>query len=209
MDNNSGNSQATPAAGVSLKKVGIVTAILYAVLIIVFAVSFLTSDPRPKLDETHWPYILTVVNCFLLFLFLYLGLKGPIVKMLDDAVRKTEENLEAARNANLEAANLQQKSDSLTAELDKERQSLAASLEDEKKRAADRIMAQAKEEAAGIMAEVKQTFDSEMENAKRQIRNELLNKALESARQQISAQVSLADHERLLNSFIKDMEQPS
>lgn len=196
----------------ALVKTAKIAGALYFALVIVFAVSYFMakkSNPGLELGDTQWPYVFTVVNCFLLFLFLYLGLKSPVAKMLDEAAEQVRQKLQSARAASHAAEDLAQKNERLQAELANEKKQLEDSLDAEKQRDKDKILAQAKAEAQDILDGVKSSLDAELESAKNALRRELAAQAVKEAKEQIASAVTTKDGERIFNAFIAEMEKPS
>lgn len=188
--------------------------IVYVVLLIAVVVGYCRTPEGTKFAEwfnhhTAWPYAFTVLNCLLLFVLLYLGLKGPVAKMLDDASANTAKSLADARAAVAAAETLRQREAALAGELQAEKAELGQRLESEKKAASEAIMAQARSEAQAILDGVKLDLNEELNAAKKQLRRELAAQAMDEARAKIAASVTPRDRERLFDDLIEDLEKPS
>lgn len=189
-------------------------AVIYVILLIAVVVGYCRAPEGTKFSEwfnhqSAWPYAFTVLNCLLLFALLYLGLKGPVAKMLDDAAAGTAKALADARAASAAAEALRQREAALAGELQAEKAELDQRLASEKQTASAEIMAQARAEAQAILDGVKLDMGEELTAAKRQLRQELAAQAMEAARAKIAASVTPRDRERLFDDLIADLEKPS
>ena len=151
----------------------------------------------------------TVIFAIINFCILVVGLKvflyKPVCNMLDSRKEEVANNLNSAEEAKLEAQKLK---DEYAAQLQNARSEAqdiinqAAKIGEQTK--AD-IVSEAREEAARLTAKAQADIAREKTEALNEIRNEIADLAVLAAAKVVGKTIDVADHQNMVNDFVKEV----
>ncbi len=158
-------------------------------------------------DEPMSPALAFVVLNFLIFAFILVWKAGPKVTSALDR-RHTE-----IREALAEAGRLREQA---RAKLEEYRRKVAnadrdiATIVEDIKGAAEaekeRVLAQAEAQAEAMRRDARDRIDAELQRARAEIEREVVSRAVEIATELLKKNATPEDHNKLLGSFVKELE---
>lgn len=152
-----------------------------------------------------WQSVFTLYNLFGLFGGLFILLRTPIKKTLEENASSTAKALVDARNAQREAGELKSKYEAMLATLEAEKAEMAKTLEEEKAIEREHILKMAKHEAEGIIESIHLSIEAEIHSAAVRLQKEVAKSAMEQARKTLASDITTEDHESVLNGFIGEL----
>ena len=182
--------------------------------IILFSLSFLTSCEPIKgeqIIEKLFPNVWALIAQLISFLILVIGMiflvYKPVKKyltkrreILDNEVKETEENKNKALNNVLtsekEIASSKQKAKTIINN---------AEISASKKH--DEIIENAKIEAKGIIKDANIAADKIKEDAKLELKNQIVDTALNASKKVLEREVSEKDNEKIIDDFISQLDK--
>ena len=151
----------------------------------------------------------TVIFAIINFCILVVGLKvllyKPVCKMLDSRREEVANNLNSAEEAKLEAQKLRDEYAAQIQNARNEAQDIinqAAKIGEQTK--AD-IVNEAREEAARLTAKARDEIAREKTEALNEIRNEIADLAVLAASKVVGKTIDVADHQNMVNNFVKEV----
>ena len=157
------------------------------------------------LDINPSTVIFAIINFCILVVGLKVFLYKPVCKMLDSRKEEVANNLNSAEEAKLEAQKLK---DEYAAQLQNARSEAqdiinqAAKIGEQTK--AD-IVNEAREEAARLTAKAQADIAREKTEALNEIRNEIADLAVLAAAKVVGKTIDVADHQNMVNDFVKEV----
>lgn len=157
------------------------------------------------LDINPSTVIFAIINFCILVVGLKVFLYKPVCKMLDSRKEEVANNLNSAEEAKLEAQKLR---DEYAAQLQNARSEAqdiinqAAKIGEQTK--AD-IVNEAREEAARLTAKAQADIAREKTEALNEIRNEIADLAVLAAAKVVGKTIDIADHQNMVNDFVKEV----
>ena len=151
----------------------------------------------------------TVIFAIINFCILVVGLKvflyKPVCNMLDSRKEEVANNLNSAEEAKLEAQKLRDEYAAQIQNARNEAQDIinqAAKIGEQTK--AD-IVNEAREEAARLTAKAQDEIAREKTEALNEIRNEIADLAVLAASKVVGKTIDVADHQNMVNNFVKEL----
>lgn len=157
------------------------------------------------LDINPSTVIFAIINFCILVVGLTVFLYKPVCNMLDSRKEEVANNLNSAEEAKLEAQKLK---DEYAAQLQNARSEAqdiinqAAKIGEQTK--AD-IVSEAREEAARLTAKAQADIAREKTEALNEIRNEIADLAVLAAAKVVGKTIDVADHQNMVNDFVKEV----
>ena len=157
------------------------------------------------LDINPSTVIFAIINFCILVVGLKIFLYKPVCNMLDSRKEEVANNLNSAEEAKLEAQKLK---DEYAAQLQNARSEAqeiinqAAKIGEQTK--AD-IVSEAREEAARLTAKAQAEIAREKTEALNEIRNEIADLAVLAASKVVGKTIDVADHQNMVNNFVKEV----
>ena len=157
------------------------------------------------LDINPSTVIFAIINFCILVVGLKVFLYKPVCNMLDSRKEEVANNLNSAEEAKLEAQKLK---DEYAAQLQNARSEAqdiinqAAKIGEQTK--AD-IVNEAREEAARLTAKAQDEIAREKTEALNEIRNEIAALAVLAASKVVGKTIDVADHQNMVNNFVKEV----
>ena len=149
--------------------------------------------------------IFAIINFIVLVVVLKVFLYKPVCNMLDSRKQEVENNLNSAEEAKLEAQKLRDEYAAQIQNARAEAQDIinqAAKIGEQTK--AD-IVTEAREEAARLTAKAQDEFAREKTEALNEIRNEIADLAVLAASKVVGKTIDVADHQNMVNNFVKEV----
>ena len=149
--------------------------------------------------------IFAIINFIVLVVVLKVFLYKPVCNMLDSRKREVENNLNSAEEAKLEAQKLRDEYAAQIQNARAEAQDIinqAAKIGEQTK--AD-IVTEAREEAARLTAKAQDEIAREKTEALNEIRNEIADLAVLAASKVVGKTIDVADHQNMVNNFVKEV----
>lgn len=155
----------------------------------------------PKFAEI-WP---SLIAFLVLFVVLWKFALPPITNMLDQRAETIRESLEKAEETRVEAERLFEEYKQQMAEARGE----AAKVIEQGRKVADAmkedIVAKANEEAANVIVKAKETIEAEKKSAMAELQRSVADLSVAVAGRLIGAELSAADHEKLISQAIEEV----
>ena len=157
------------------------------------------------LDINPSTVIFAIINFCILVVGLKVFLYKPVCNMLDSRKEEVANNLNSAEEAKLEAQKLK---DEYAAQLQNARSEAqdiinqAAKIGEQTK--AD-IVTEAREEASRLTAKAQAEIAREKTEALNEIRNEIADLAVLAASKVVGKTIDVADHQNMVNDFVKEV----
>lgn len=149
--------------------------------------------------------IFAIINFIVLVVVLKIFLYKPVCNMLDSRKEEVANNLNSAEEAKLEAQKLKDEYASQIQNARNEAQDIinqAAKIGEQTK--AD-IVNEAREEAARLTAKAQDEIAREKTEALNEIRNEIADLAVMAASKVVGKTIDVADHQNMVNNFVKEV----
>ena len=149
--------------------------------------------------------IFAIINFIVLVVVLKVFLYKPVCNMLDNRKQEVVNNLNSAEEAKLEAQKLRDEYAAQIQNARAEAQEIinqAAKIGEQTK--AD-IVTEAREEAARLTAKAQDEIAREKTEALNEIRNEIADLAVLAASKVVGKTIDVADHQNMVNNFVKEV----
>ena len=157
------------------------------------------------LDINPSTVIFAIINFCILVVGLKVFLYKPVCNMLDSRKEEVANNLNSAEEAKLEAQKLKDEYAAQIQNARAEAQDIinqAAKIGEQTK--AD-IVSEAREEAARLTAKAQADIAREKTEALNEIRNEIADLAVLAAAKVVGKTIDVADHQNMVNDFVKEV----
>ena len=158
---------------------------------------FLTIDPTT--------IILTLANTLILFLVLKHFLFDKVNKVIDDRQNEIAESYKNADEAQRKAEFLAAEYDEKIGQAKEEGAEIVRAATVKAQTRSDEIIAEARAEAKGIVDNANDEIEREKKIAVNQIKDEITEIAISAASAVAEKEISAADNERLIESFINSV----
>lgn len=144
-------------------------------------------------------------NTFILYLLMKRYLFGPVKAMLDKRAAEIDGSIKSAEIANKEANDLRIKYEQGLSNARVEATEIVAAAQKRAQSQADEIMKAAKDRSAEIAERTTKEIEMEKIKALNEMKKEIGDLAVELASKVVEKDINTADHERLIDSFIKEI----
>ena len=149
--------------------------------------------------------IFALINFFILLFCLKKFLYKPVFNMLDERASTIAKNVDEAEQARQEAEALKAEYEASLKEAQTKAQEIIQNANKLGEETRAEIVAKAREEAARAADKARDEINREKEQALKDLRAEVANLAVDAAGKIIGRSVTIADHENLVNEFIKEV----
>ena len=149
--------------------------------------------------------IFAIINFAILVVLLKVFLYKPVCNMLDSRKQEVANNLKSAEDAKLEAQKLKDEYAAQIQNARSEAQDIinqATKIGEQTK--AD-IVNEAREEATRLVAKAQDEIVREKAEALNEIRNEIADLAVLAASKVVGKTIDVADHQNMVNNFVKEV----
>ena len=149
--------------------------------------------------------IFAIINFAILVVLLKVFLYKPVCNMLDSRKQEVSNNLKSAEDAKLEAQKLKDEYAAQIQNARSEAQDIinqATKIGEQTK--AD-IVNEAREEATRLVAKAQDEIVREKTEALNEIRNEIADLAVLAASKVVGKTIDVADHQNMVNNFVKEV----
>ncbi len=152
-----------------------------------------------------WQILISLANLLVIFLILKKFLFKPVTKVMDDRKAMVDKQFADAEAAQAEAdANKAQWTEKL-ATADDEAKARIAAADETARRHGERVVADAKDKAAGIIRQAEAEAVLERQKAEAGIKREIAAVGTQLAEKMLEREMSAADHEKMIQSFLEEM----
>ena len=152
-----------------------------------------------------WTALFTLLNLVLTFLILKKFLFKPVNKMIDDRQREIDALYADANAAKEKAADLEADYTQRLAEAKDASAQILAEASQEANRRTDELIRQARMDADAIRAKAERDVELDRKKAVNEVKNDISRIALDIAGKVVEKELDPAEHERLIESFLKEM----
>lgn len=152
-----------------------------------------------------WTTIFMLGNTFILYLLMKRYLFGPVKEILDKRAAEIDGTIKNAEQANEEANALRIKYEQGLSSARVEATEIVANAQKRAQTQADEIIKEAKERSAELAKRANQEIELEKVKALNEVKKEIGVLAVELASKVVEKDMNTADHERLIDSFIKEI----
>ncbi len=149
--------------------------------------------------------IFAIINFLVLLFLLKKFLYAPIFQMLDARSNEIEQNLSDAEQARMDAISLKSEYEADLKNAQAKAQEIIQGASKLGEETGAQIVAKAREEANRAAEKARVEIAREKEQALKDLRSEVANLAVDAASKVIGRSVTVADHEDLVNEFIKEV----
>lgn len=149
--------------------------------------------------------IFALINFFILLFCLKKFLYKPLFNMLDERASNIAKNVDEAEKAREEANALKAEYEDSLKEAQTKAQEIIQNANKLGEETRAEIVAKAREEAARAADKAREEINREKEQALKDLRAEVADLAVDAAGKIIGRNVTVADHENLVNEFIKEV----
>lgn len=149
--------------------------------------------------------IFAIINFLILLFCLKKFLYKPLFKMLDERASTIAKNLDEAESARDEANALKAEYEASLKEAQTKAQEIIQNANKLGEETRAEIVAKAREEAVRASEKAREEINREKEQALKDLRAEVADLAVDAASKIIGRNVTVADHENLVNEFIKEV----
>ena len=149
--------------------------------------------------------IFALINFFILLFCLKKFLYKPLFNMLDERAATIAKNVDDAEQARDEANALKAEYEASLKEAQTKAQEIIQNANKLGEETRAEIVAKAREEAARASEKAREEINREKEQALKDLRAEVADLAVDAASKIIDRNVTVADHENLVNEFIKEV----
>ena len=152
-----------------------------------------------------WTALFTLLNLVLTFLILKKFLFKPVNKMIDDRQREIDALYADANAAREKAASMEADYTQRLAEAKDASAQILAEASQEANRRTDELIRQARLDADAIRAKAERDVELDRKKAVNEVKNDISRIALDIAGKVVEKELDPAEHERLIESFLKEM----
>lgn len=153
----------------------------------------------------NWSVVMQLINTFIMFLILRHFLFKPVKEMIDKRQAQIRDSFDEAEKAVASAKAMEKEYEQ---KLSMAKSEAAQIVRDASRRAesrSDEILAQAKKEAKLVMDKAQNEIVREKQKAMHDIKNDITDIAAMIASKVIQKDVSVEDHENLIQNFIDNV----
>ena len=134
---------------------------------------------------------------------------GKIKASLKARAEELAQEINAAQGAHDQAQNLLDKYEGMIAQLERDGEELLDTYRKQGEEEKARMIEEGEREAERIAKDTQRMIENEFKSMQRQIEHELVEASLTRAEEMISSKLNLTDHNRLTESYLNELEQPT
>lgn len=152
-----------------------------------------------------WTALFTLLNLVLTFLILKKFLFKPVTKMIDDRQKEIDEIYADAEDARLKAENMRADYDRKLSEAKDASAQIIAEATQEAHRRRDDILVHAHTDAEAIRNKARADIELERKKAINGVKDDISRIALDIAEKVVEKELDSADHDRMVEDFLRHM----
>lgn len=149
--------------------------------------------------------IFAIINFAILVVLLKVFLYKPVCNMLDSRKQEVANNLKSAEDAKLEAQKLKDEYAAQIQNARSEAQDIINQATKIGQQTKADIVNEAREEATRLVAKAQDEIVREKTEALNEIRNEIADLAVLAASKVVGKTIDVADHQNMVNNFVKEV----
>lgn len=154
-----------------------------------------------------WTALFTLLNLVLTFLILKKFLFKPVNKMIDDRQKEVDDIFAEAEDAKQKAETMRADYDRKLAEAKETSAQIVSDATREANRRSDEIIRQAKADADALRDKAGTDIALERKKALNDVKGDISRIALDIAEKVVERELNAADQDRLIERFLRDMEE--
>lgn len=154
-----------------------------------------------------WTALFTLLNLVLTFLILKKFLFKPVNKMIDDRQKEIDDIFAEAEDAKQKAETMRADYDRKLAEAKETSAQIVSDATREANRRSDEIIRQAKADADALRDKAGADIALERKKALNDVKGDISRIALDIAEKVVERELNAADQDRLIERFLRDMEE--
>lgn len=154
-----------------------------------------------------WTALFTLLNLVLTFLILKKFLFKPVNKMIDDRQKEVDDIFAEAEDAKQKAETMRADYDRKLAEAKETSAQIVSDATREANRRSDEIIRQAKADADALRDKAGADIALERKKALNDVKGDISRIALDIAEKVVERELNAADQDRLIERFLRDMEE--
>lgn len=151
-----------------------------------------------------WTTVAIIINFFILFFILKHFLYKPVKKVLEDRQKEVEEIYQAAEEKIGSATQMKAEYEEKLAQAKETAGEIMKTATQRAQLRSDEIVTQAQEKTAAMLQRANDQIEQDKKKAVNEIKNEIADMAIGAAKQVVSKELSVADHEKLIEDFIEN-----
>lgn len=153
-----------------------------------------------------WTLILMWGNLLILFFIVKKFLYKPVKKMLEARKTEVEETYRAAEEAKAGALTMQKEYETHLQNAKAEAEELVRTATKKAQSRSEEIVAEAQTKSAGMLKRAEEQIETEKKKAVNALKDEISGIALAAAEKVVEKELDGAEHERLIEAFIDQVE---
>lgn len=152
-----------------------------------------------------WQILISLANLLIIFLILKKFLWKPVKKVMDQRRAMVDKQFADAQQAEDKANADKAQWESKLATADQEAAARIAAADETARRHGDRVISEAREKADGILRQAEAEAALERQKAQAGIKQEIAVVGAALAEKMLEREMSTADHEKMIESFLDEM----
>ncbi len=162
-------------------------------------------------QDVLWDFFWRVVNAVILFgLVVYFVRKYDVInKVFGGYQEKIQREIDNAKNVEEDAARIKREIDQMSEQAEVRSQEIVEKAKEQAQREKEALIEDAKSSAERILTQARQTADYEQERQSKLLQNEIVERTLEKAREEVAAKITKKENDRLVNEFLDSLNEES
>jgi len=156
-----------------------------------------------------WTFIAQILNLFIQMYLIKKFLFKPVMEILEKRKKKTDEEIQSAREARAEAEDMKEKYEADMADARAEASRIVQSAQKEADARAEEVLSQAREEASAMKNKAEADIAQERRKAINEVKDEIGGIAMDIAGKVVEREISEEDHKKLIDEFIENVGEAS
>ncbi len=156
-----------------------------------------------------WTFLAQIINLFIQMMIFKKLLLGPVHKILDERKAKADSQIADAEKLRAEAAEIKAQYEADMAQARAEASDIVTSAQKTAAARSEAILNDARAEATAIKQKAEADIAQEKKKAVNEIKDEIGGMAVEIASKVVEREISEADHQALIDEFIRNVGEAS
>ncbi|MBU2522503.1 MAG: F0F1 ATP synthase subunit B [Proteobacteria bacterium] len=190
-----------PGIGSRMKRNSIMMLIIAAFLFLFVGVALGASGGGEKVWVATDTY--RVMNFAVLVGALFFLLRKPVAQFFSSRIKGIEDQLNELETKKKDAVQTLEKYKQKLAQLDKEGKKIVDDYIRQGNEAKERILKEAESAADKLKEQARRNIDNEINQAKLRLKEEVLEKAMVKAEEMIKNELTIEDHDRLVDEYLE------
>ena len=166
-------------------------------------------ETQPLVTIIPWTFIAQILNLFIQLYLIKRFLFKPINEVLEKRKALADKEIREAREAKDAADNLKSEYESSVRGAHEEAARIVQSAKSEAENKAEQVISDAEKKAAQIKAKAEADIAQEKRRAVNEAKEEIGSLAMDIAGKVVEKEIKEADHQRLIDDFIKQVGEAS